>query len=199
MLASTWHHNLTDHCPVSQNRTDSISGPSVLMRRDLICSLSLSLLSVPIIPDIPIVDAEAGDEYDSYLMYSNEVLKSPTGSKTPSVSGDGGYPETESQHYNWWHDQAAEILLEAWGSEMPSSIPPCRSHFQFFCLTWHLDGKSVALGWRSTIYPASGCKLYLTAWWFSLIMVWLVNICTAHDGIWCFALSTKEPAMSTCG
>ncbi|XP_029977239.1 integrin beta-4 isoform X2 [Sphaeramia orbicularis] len=46
-------------------------------------------LSIPIIPDIPIVDAEAGDEYDGYLMYSNEVLKSPAGSKTPSVSGDG--------------------------------------------------------------------------------------------------------------
>ncbi|XP_016889703.1 integrin beta-4 isoform X2 [Cynoglossus semilaevis] len=45
-------------------------------------------LSIPIIPDIPIVDAEAGDEYDSYLMYSNEVLKSPAGSKTPSVAGD---------------------------------------------------------------------------------------------------------------
>ncbi|XP_053706472.1 integrin beta-4 isoform X1 [Synchiropus splendidus] len=45
-------------------------------------------LSIPIIPDIPIVDADAGDEYDSYLMYSNEVLKSPGGSKTPSVSGD---------------------------------------------------------------------------------------------------------------
>uniref|UniRef100_A0A3B3VQ41 Integrin, beta 4 n=1 Tax=Poecilia latipinna TaxID=48699 RepID=A0A3B3VQ41_9TELE len=44
----------------------------------------------PIIPDIPIVDAEAGDEYDSYLMYSNDVLKSPTSSKTPSVSGDNG-------------------------------------------------------------------------------------------------------------
>ncbi|MED6244242.1 hypothetical protein ATANTOWER_000772 [Ataeniobius toweri] len=45
-------------------------------------------LSIPIIPDVPIVDAEAGDEYDSYLMYSNDVLKSPTSSKTPSVSGD---------------------------------------------------------------------------------------------------------------
>uniref|UniRef100_A0A8D3CLT2 Integrin beta n=1 Tax=Scophthalmus maximus TaxID=52904 RepID=A0A8D3CLT2_SCOMX len=54
-------------------------------------------LSIPIIPDIPIVDAEAGDEYDSYLMYSNEVLKSPAGSKTPSVSGDGGYPEPRPQ------------------------------------------------------------------------------------------------------
>ncbi|XP_077594358.1 integrin beta-4 isoform X2 [Stigmatopora nigra] len=45
-------------------------------------------LSIPIIPDVPIVDAEAGDEYDSYLMYSNEVLKSPASSKTPSMSGD---------------------------------------------------------------------------------------------------------------
>ncbi|CAL9708839.1 unnamed protein product [Knipowitschia caucasica] len=45
-------------------------------------------MSIPIIPDIPIVDAEAGDEYDSYLMYSNEVLRSPSGSKTPSVSGE---------------------------------------------------------------------------------------------------------------
>ncbi|KAK5850417.1 hypothetical protein PBY51_001300 [Eleginops maclovinus] len=45
-------------------------------------------LSIPIIPDIPIIDAEAGEEYDSYLMYSSEVMKSPAGSKTPSVSGD---------------------------------------------------------------------------------------------------------------
>uniref|UniRef100_A0A3B4BB12 Integrin beta n=1 Tax=Periophthalmus magnuspinnatus TaxID=409849 RepID=A0A3B4BB12_9GOBI len=45
-------------------------------------------LSVPIIPDIPIVDAEAGDEYDSYLMYTNEMPKTPGGSKTPSMSGD---------------------------------------------------------------------------------------------------------------
>ncbi|XP_041830234.1 integrin beta-4 isoform X2 [Melanotaenia boesemani] len=45
-------------------------------------------LSIPIIPDVPIVDAEAGEEYDSYLMYSNDVLKSPTSSKTPSVTGD---------------------------------------------------------------------------------------------------------------
>ncbi|XP_055085750.1 integrin beta-4 isoform X2 [Periophthalmus magnuspinnatus] len=45
-------------------------------------------LSIPIIPDIPIVDAEAGDEYDSYLMYTNEMPKTPGGSKTPSMSGD---------------------------------------------------------------------------------------------------------------
>ena len=52
-------------------------------------TLSLCLPPVPIIPDIPIVDAEAGDEYDSFLMYSNEVLKTPSGSKTPSVAGEG--------------------------------------------------------------------------------------------------------------
>lgn len=60
-------------------------------------NLPLFLPLVPIIPDVPIVDAEAGDEYDSYLMYSNEVMKSPTGSKTPSVSGDGGYQELKAQ------------------------------------------------------------------------------------------------------
>uniref|UniRef100_A0A3B5AB67 Integrin beta n=1 Tax=Stegastes partitus TaxID=144197 RepID=A0A3B5AB67_9TELE len=46
-------------------------------------------LSIPIIPDVPIVDNEAGDEYDGYLMYSDDVLRSPAGSKTPSVSGEG--------------------------------------------------------------------------------------------------------------
>uniref|UniRef100_A0A8B9LGC1 Integrin beta n=1 Tax=Astyanax mexicanus TaxID=7994 RepID=A0A8B9LGC1_ASTMX len=43
-------------------------------------------MSIPIIPDIPIVDAEAGEEYDSFLMYSNEVLRSPTTGTRPSVS-----------------------------------------------------------------------------------------------------------------
>lgn len=73
--------------------------------------MSLFLLPVPIIPDIPIVDAEAGDEYDSYLMYSSEVLKSPT-SKTPSVSGDGGYPEE-----NHWQNKLllySGAFSEAW-------------------------------------------------------------------------------------
>uniref|UniRef100_A0A8C4XIT4 Integrin beta n=1 Tax=Erpetoichthys calabaricus TaxID=27687 RepID=A0A8C4XIT4_ERPCA len=46
-------------------------------------------LSIPIIPDIPIVDAEGGEGYDSFLMYSNDVLRSPTGSQRPSVSDEG--------------------------------------------------------------------------------------------------------------
>ncbi|NXK96306.1 ITB4 protein, partial [Formicarius rufipectus] len=45
-------------------------------------------MSIPIIPDIPIVDAEGGEDYDSYLMYSTDVLRSPAGSKRPSVSDD---------------------------------------------------------------------------------------------------------------
>lgn len=98
MLPSTWHHSRPDRCPVSR-RTNAHSWniycePLVSLKKIYI---SLFLFLVPIIPDIPIVDAEAGDEYDSYLMYSNEVLKSPAGSKTPSVSGDGGYPEPRPQ------------------------------------------------------------------------------------------------------
>ncbi|XP_009071753.1 PREDICTED: integrin beta-4 [Acanthisitta chloris] len=47
-------------------------------------------MSIPIIPDIPIIDAEGGEDYDSYLMYSTDVLRSPAGSKHPSVSDDTG-------------------------------------------------------------------------------------------------------------
>ncbi|XP_076209809.1 integrin beta-4 isoform X4 [Aptenodytes patagonicus] len=45
-------------------------------------------MSIPIIPDVPIIDAEGGEDYDSYLMYSADVLRSPAGSKHPSVSDD---------------------------------------------------------------------------------------------------------------
>ncbi|KAM6245399.1 integrin beta-4 isoform 2-T2 [Porphyrio hochstetteri] len=47
-------------------------------------------MSIPIIPDVPIIDAEGGEDYDSYLMYSTDVLRSPTGSKHPSISDDSG-------------------------------------------------------------------------------------------------------------
>ncbi|XP_030390390.1 integrin beta-4 isoform X3 [Gopherus evgoodei] len=47
-------------------------------------------MSIPIIPDIPIIDAEGGEDYDSYLMYSADVMRSPSGSKRPSVSDDSG-------------------------------------------------------------------------------------------------------------
>ncbi|KAK6479834.1 integrin beta-4-like [Huso huso] len=45
-------------------------------------------MSIPIIPDIPIIDAEAGEGYDSFLMYSADVMLSPMGSKLPSVSDE---------------------------------------------------------------------------------------------------------------
>ncbi|KAM5136085.1 LOW QUALITY PROTEIN: integrin beta-4 [Mantella aurantiaca] len=47
-------------------------------------------MSIPIIPDVPIIDAEGGEEYDSYLMYSTDVLRSPVGSKRPSVTDESG-------------------------------------------------------------------------------------------------------------
>ncbi|XP_077315804.1 integrin beta-4 isoform X2 [Lithobates pipiens] len=47
-------------------------------------------MSIPIIPDVPIIDAEGGEDYDSYLMYSTDVLRSPVGSKRPSVSDESG-------------------------------------------------------------------------------------------------------------
>ncbi|XP_063816661.1 integrin beta-4 isoform X1 [Pseudophryne corroboree] len=45
-------------------------------------------MSIPIIPDVPIIDAGGGEDYDSYLMYSTDVMRSPVGSKRPSVSDE---------------------------------------------------------------------------------------------------------------
>nr|XP_033818362.1 integrin beta-4 isoform X2 [Geotrypetes seraphini] len=47
-------------------------------------------ISIPIIPDVPIIDADGGEEYDSYLMYSTDVMRSPGGSKRPSVADEYG-------------------------------------------------------------------------------------------------------------
>lgn len=46
--------------------------------------------AVPIIPDIPIVDAQGGEDYENFLMYSDDVLRSPASSQRPSVSDDTG-------------------------------------------------------------------------------------------------------------
>lgn len=98
---STWLHNLPDPCQVSiWDGIELKFRPSnCLINHCTDCELIVVFVlvyitpTVPIIPDIPIVDAEAGDEYDSYLMYSNEVLRSPTVSQRPSVTDltEGGY------------------------------------------------------------------------------------------------------------
>jgi syndecan 4 len=36
------------------------------------------------------VDAQSGEDYESFLMYSDDVLRSPAGSQRPSVSDDTG-------------------------------------------------------------------------------------------------------------
>ncbi|KAK2112063.1 Integrin beta-4 [Saguinus oedipus] len=63
-------------------------------------------MSIPIIPDIPIVDAQSGEDYDSFLMYSDDVLRSPSGSQRPSVSDDTG---------EWTWDPQEDS--GAWGTE----------------------------------------------------------------------------------
>uniref|UniRef100_A0A8C1KA43 Integrin beta n=1 Tax=Cyprinus carpio TaxID=7962 RepID=A0A8C1KA43_CYPCA len=77
-------------------------------------------MSIPIIPDIPIVDAEAGDEYDSYLMYSNDV-RSPTGSQRPSVTD-----LTEGSR--WKHVQlvGSDLDLRKVSWKLPADIIPRR-------------------------------------------------------------------------
>lgn len=99
---STWHHSLPDPCQVSISQKWGgiklkFRPSSCLINRCTDCGLIVFVMiyinpTVPIIPDIPIVDAEAGDDYDSYLMYSNEVLRSPTCSQRPSVTdlSEGG-------------------------------------------------------------------------------------------------------------
>ncbi|KAK3566208.1 hypothetical protein QTP86_029190 [Hemibagrus guttatus] len=79
-------------------------------------------MSIPIIPDIPIVDAEAGDDYDSFLMYSNEVLRSPTSSTRPSVS-------EFSEGKRWKHVKlvGSDLDLRAVSWKLPADIIPARS------------------------------------------------------------------------
>lgn len=36
------------------------------------------------------MDAQSGGDYESFLMYSDDVLRSPAGSQRPSVSDDTG-------------------------------------------------------------------------------------------------------------
>ncbi|KAI4897175.1 hypothetical protein NFI96_015221 [Prochilodus magdalenae] len=80
-------------------------------------------MSIPIIPDIPIVDAEAGEEYDSYLMYSNEVLRSPGASGRPSVSD-----LTEGKGKHWKHVKlvGSDLDLRTVSWKLPADIIPFR-------------------------------------------------------------------------
>lgn len=61
------------------------------------------LPAVPIIPDIPIVDAQGGEDYENFLMYSDDVLRSPASSQRPSVSDDTGeWDPPEKGGGSWW-------------------------------------------------------------------------------------------------
>ncbi|XP_006001743.1 integrin beta-4 isoform X1 [Latimeria chalumnae] len=47
-------------------------------------------MSIPIIPDVPVVGRE-GEDYEGYLMYSADVMRSPGGSGRPSMSEDSDH------------------------------------------------------------------------------------------------------------
>ncbi|XP_051759499.1 integrin beta-4 isoform X2 [Ctenopharyngodon idella] len=100
-------------------------------------------MSIPIIPDIPIVDAEAGDEYDSYLMYSNEVLRSPTSSQRPSVTD-----LTEDQFVNGKWDQ--NFLFPGGSSSLSRNVSSSSSTYS------HSTPRPAATNHSSTTTYISG-------------------------------------------
>uniref|UniRef100_A0A6I8P3Y4 Integrin beta n=1 Tax=Ornithorhynchus anatinus TaxID=9258 RepID=A0A6I8P3Y4_ORNAN len=94
-------------------------------------------MSIPIIPDIPIVDAQDREGNDSYLMYSDEVLRSQSGSQRPSVSDDTGGSgwqfvpllgeELDLRHITW---------------QLPAQLIPRLSGSS--CLSSEADGNALA-------------------------------------------------------
>ncbi|XP_066443240.1 integrin beta-4 isoform X3 [Eleutherodactylus coqui] len=75
-------------------------------------------MSIPIIPDVPIIDAEGGEDYDSYLMYSTDVLRSPMGSKRPSESDESG------KHWKFIPLLGSEMDLRQVSWKLPVEIIP---------------------------------------------------------------------------
>lgn len=90
--SSTWPPSPSDPCPVSGGgeQRRGAGGTEEAGRPGLGPWFTPPPFAVPIIPDIPIVDAQCGEDYESFLMYSDDVLRSPAGSQRPSVSDDTG-------------------------------------------------------------------------------------------------------------
>ncbi|TRY64974.1 hypothetical protein DNTS_024646 [Danionella cerebrum] len=76
-------------------------------------------MSIPIIPEMAIVDAEAGEDFDIYLMRKNEVVRSPTISQRPSVTD---LPEGS----RWKHVQlvGSDLDLRKVSWKLPADIIP---------------------------------------------------------------------------
>uniref|UniRef100_A0A8C5F179 Integrin beta n=1 Tax=Gopherus evgoodei TaxID=1825980 RepID=A0A8C5F179_9SAUR len=136
-------------------------------------------MSIPIIPDIPIIDAEGGEDYDSYLMYSADVMRSPSGSKRPSVSDDsehlpngrmdftfpgsgGTLNRTLNASYNQLtsHVHQERRLMGSSSltrdySTMTSGYEPIRKPLDPI---WLLSSAPKALPGRFSADPARGCR-----------------------------------------
>ncbi|XP_053565049.1 LOW QUALITY PROTEIN: integrin beta-4 [Bombina bombina] len=106
-------------------------------------------MSIPIIPDVPIIDAEAGEEYDSYLMYSADVLRSPVGSKRPSMSDESG------RHWKYVPLLGSELDLRHVTWKLPVDVIPRLSASSSLstdteALMDQMDNAS-SLKWKGTI------------------------------------------------
>uniref|UniRef100_A0A8C9L4R1 Integrin beta n=1 Tax=Pavo cristatus TaxID=9049 RepID=A0A8C9L4R1_PAVCR len=133
-------------------------------------------MSIPIIPDVPIIDAEGGEDYDSYLMYSTDVLRTPAGSKRPSVSDDSGTLLQVLQR---------SLLTFAFLNRVSTGAEPTLTSsmvffFFFLSLCWSIDypgrflppiledaGRRIPrprdVGFKSRVkvkgyYPSTGCR-----------------------------------------
>uniref|UniRef100_A0A669Q134 Integrin beta n=1 Tax=Phasianus colchicus TaxID=9054 RepID=A0A669Q134_PHACC len=139
-------------------------------------------MSIPIIPDVPIIDAEGGEDYDSYLMYSTDVLRTPAGSKRPSVSDDSGTLLQVLQRslltFTFLNKISLCAGVSTWAE--PTLTSSMVFFFFFLSLCWSVDysgrflppiledaGRRIPrprdVGFRSRVkvkgyYPSTGCR-----------------------------------------
>ncbi|KAJ8399733.1 hypothetical protein AAFF_G00408380 [Aldrovandia affinis] len=113
-------------------------------------------MSIPIIPDIPIIDTNAGEDYDGYLMYSSEVMRSPSGSTRPSMSD-------EDQFMNGKWDQSF-LYQGGSGSMTRNTAVSSSSHTKLSPLSqlspsYHGAGGSMNMDTTTTYLSGQGSSL----------------------------------------
>ncbi|XP_041077441.1 integrin beta-4-like isoform X2 [Polyodon spathula] len=111
-------------------------------------------MSIPIIPDIPIIDAEAGEGYDSFLMYSADVMRSPTGSKHPSVSDEDQFTNDrwdQSYLYQGGGGSLSRTTTTSYKQLSPNSQMSLNSQFE--TRTIGGGGSTITKEYHTTLMP----------------------------------------------
>uniref|UniRef100_V9K785 Integrin beta n=1 Tax=Callorhinchus milii TaxID=7868 RepID=V9K785_CALMI len=110
-------------------------------------------MSIPIIPDVPIIDAEAHDEYENYLMYSSDVLRSPRSGR-PSISSEAGDMQMNGRWDMSYSGSASNTLTKN----------TTTSYNQFSSMTTGqsrvMGGTSLTLDTLTTTKSGSGMSMY---------------------------------------